>query len=180
MKFKNPHYLHIWCEDVLVIFGASLSEPHTSVVYGNTCIDWPTVPCPSHSHETDTLHVPMLACCKAMPRLRSCARVVVNSAVRSDDSYKTKNADNGKAKSWDTRVMNCETGTRERSVNLFMLALPCQCHHPWLSRMSVFLLVTLHKPFFTLLLSTTRTHSILDKTCAHKMLMGMHRPHPLA
>ena len=47
--------------------------------------------------------------------------------------------------------MNCETGTRERSANLFIVALPCRCRHPWLSRTSVFLLVTLHKPFFTLL-----------------------------
>ena len=29
---------------------------------------------------------------------RSCSHVVVNSAVRSGDSYKTKNTDNGKAK----------------------------------------------------------------------------------
>ena len=104
MKFKNPQYLHIWCEDVLVIFGASMSEPHTSVVYGNTCIDRPTVrltdrPCPSHSHDADMLHAPTLACCKAMPCLRWCAHMVVNSAVCSFDSYKTEIADNGKAKS---------------------------------------------------------------------------------
>ena len=51
------------------LIGASLSEPHTIVVYGTTCIDRPTDrptdqptyrPCPSHSRDTDTLHVPTL------------------------------------------------------------------------------------------------------------------------
>ena len=53
----------------------------------------------------------------------------VNSAVHSGDSYKTKNADDGKAKSRDTRVTNCKAGTRERPANLFILALPCRCRH---------------------------------------------------
>ena len=53
----------------------------------------------------------------------------VNSAVRSGDSYKTENADDGKAKSRDTRATNCEAGTRERPANLFILALPCRCRH---------------------------------------------------
>ena len=88
--------------------------------------------------------------CKAMPRLGSCARVMVNSAVHSGDSYKTENADNGKVKSWDTRTTNCEAGTRKRSANLFIRVLPCRCRHPLLSRTSVFSLVTSHKPFFTL------------------------------
>ena len=34
-------------------------------------------------------------------------------------------------------------------------------------------------PFSHYYTSTTRTHSILDKTCAHKMLTGVHSPHPL-
>ena len=139
-------------------YGVKMYLSFLGQAWANPTLAWSTGthastdrPCPSHSHDTDTLHVSMLACCKAMPHLRSCARVVVNSAVRSDDSYKTANMDNGKVKSWDTRATNCETGTRERTANLFILVLPCRCRHPWLSHTSVFLLVTLHKPFFTLL-----------------------------
>ena len=53
----------------------------------------------------------------------------VNSSVRSGDSYKTENADDGKAKSRDTRATNCEAGMRERPANFFILALPCRCRH---------------------------------------------------
>ena len=81
-------------------------------------------PCPSHSRDTDTLHVPTLPRGTSMPC--SCH---VNSAVRSRDSYKTENADDGKAKSRDTRATNCEAGTRERPANLLILALPCRFHH---------------------------------------------------
>ena len=71
---------------------ASLSDPNTSVVYGSTCIDWLTDwPCPSHSRDMNTLHMPTLACA----RVRAWP---VNSAVCSGDSYKTENTDNGKAK----------------------------------------------------------------------------------
>ena len=49
--------------------------------------------------------------------------VVVNGAVRSasGDSYKTENADDGKAKSRDTRATNCEAGMRDRPANCFIL-----------------------------------------------------------
>ena len=122
-----------------VLVGASLSEPHTSMVYGTTCIDRPTDSptdwlCPSHSHDTDTLYVPTLPRGAAMPHSYH-----VNSAVCSRDSYKTENADNGKAKSRDTHATNCEAGTRERPANFFILALPCRSMHPWVSRTSVFL-----------------------------------------
>ena len=50
----------------------SLGEPHTSMVYRNMCIDRP---CPSHSRDTDTLHMPTLPCHATL------MRVVVNSAV---------------------------------------------------------------------------------------------------
>ena len=53
----------------------------------------------------------------------------VNSAVRSCDSYKTGNTDDGKAKSRDTCTTNCEAGTRERPANLFILPLPCRSSH---------------------------------------------------
>ena len=123
--------------------GASLSEPHTSVVYGTTCIDRPTNrPCPSHSRDTDTLHMPTLPRGATMPRSYH-----VNSAVRCDSyMYKTENADDGKAKSRDTRATNCEAGMRERPANLFILALPCRSRHASLGFM-YFSSVTSHKSF---------------------------------
>ena len=107
----------------------------------------------------------------------------VNSAVRSGDSYKTENADDGKAKSRDTRATNCEAGTRERPANLFILALPCRCRHASLGFYvrQFFLPVTSHKPLFTLsYISTTCAHCILDKTYGHVMHTGLQRPDPLA
>ena len=146
------------------------------MVYGTTCIDQPTDrPCPSHSRDTDTLHVPTLPSRHATslvprPHLRErwglgtrlpCHRHV-NSAVRSGDSYKTENADNGKARSRDTHATNCEAGTRERPANLFILALPCRCRHASLGFTYVsFSRRLLHtKPLFTLsYISTTRAHA---------------------
>ena len=80
-------------------------------------------PCPSLSRDTDTLHGPTLK-----PPCHTHVQHV-NSAVCSGDSYKTENADDGKAKSRDTCATNCEAGTRERPANLFILALPCRCRH---------------------------------------------------
>ena len=59
---------------------------------------------------------------------------------------------------------------REKPAKLFILALPCQCSHPWLSRtyVSFFSPVYSHKPFSTLLyISRIHTHHILDKTHTH-------------
>ena len=101
-------------------------------------------PCPSHSRDTDTLHVPTLPSRNAtLMHVRD-----VNSAVRSRDSYKTENADDGKAKSRDTRATNCEAGTRERPASL-----PCRCRHASLGFYvrQFFSPVTSHKPLFTLL-----------------------------
>ena len=59
-----------------LIIGASLSKPHTIVVYWTTCIDRPTDrPCLSHSRDTDMLDVPTPPC-----------HTYVNSAVRSGDT----------------------------------------------------------------------------------------------
>ena len=109
------------------LVGASLSEPHTIVVYGTTCIDRPT-------DRVRPIHVILIRC--TCPRCQSPCHThvrhvnsAVRSAVRSVDSYKTENAYDGKAKSRDTRATNCEVGTRERPANLFILALPCRCRH---------------------------------------------------
>ena len=82
----------------------------------------------SHSRDTDTLHVPTLPC-----------HARANS-VRSGDCYKPVNADDGKAKSRDTRATNCGAGTRERPANLFILTLLVGvAMHPRVSLTSVFL-----------------------------------------
>ena len=98
----------------------------------------------------------------------------MNSAVRSRDSYKTENAEDGKAKSRDTRATNCEAETRERPANLFILALPCRCRHASLGftyvSFSRWLFHT--NPFSHSYISTTRAHCILDKTYGHVMHTG--------
>ena len=110
-----------------MFIGARSRSPHTSVFSGTTCIDRPSDrPCPSHSRDTDKLHM-------LTPPCGTACHAHVNSTVRSRDSYKTENANDGKAKSRNTRARNCEGGMRERPVNLFILALPCQCHHVSLS-----------------------------------------------
>jgi len=101
----------------------------------------------------------------------------VNSAVRSGDSFKTENADDGKAKSRDARA----TARLERETSEPLL--PCRCRHTCILGFHVrqfFSPVTSHKPFFTVsYISTTRTHRILD-TYAQIIHTGVHRPHPLA
>ena len=126
----------VWVCSSMQIIGASVSEAHTSVVYGNMCIDrstdWPI-------NRVCPIHVIQIRCTRAHTATPCHAHVVVNGAVHSGNSYKTENADDGKAKSRDTRATNCEARMRERPVNLFILALPCWCCHPWLSCTSVFL-----------------------------------------
>ena len=69
------------------LIGVSLSEPHTSMVYGNTCIDRLTDQPTDRSTMSGPIHVIWIRC------------MVVYSAVCSGDSYNTENADNGKVKS---------------------------------------------------------------------------------
>ena len=87
---------------VAAIIGASLSEPHTIVVYGNTCIDRPTDRvCPSHV---------ILICC-------TCSRC--HAHVCSEQGTVTRR---GREHRWwegekgDTRTMKCEAGKREIPV----------------------------------------------------------------
>ena len=90
----------------------------------------------------------------------------VNSALRSGDSYKTENADDGKAKSRDTRATNCEAGTRERPANpSYLRFLVGVAMHPWVSRTSVFLAgYFTQTPFHTSLHkhNTYTLHSVQD------------------
>ena len=118
---------------IYTVIGESLSEAYTIVVYGTTCIDRPTDrPCPSHSLDTDTLHVSML------PRRH--ATLMWTSAVCSGDSYKTEIADNGKAKSetpsqWTARLER----ERDQRTSSYLRFLVGVAMHPWVSHMSVFL-----------------------------------------
>ena len=163
---------------------ASLSEPHTIVVYGTTCIDRPTDrPINRPTDRVRPIHVILIRCtcsrCQAaMPH--SHVRHV-NSAVRSGDSYKTENADDGKAKSRDTRATNCEAGTRDQRTSSYLRFLVGVAMHPWVFTYVSFSRWLLHtNPFSHSYISTTHAHCILDKTYGHVMHTGMHRPHPLA
>ena len=140
-----------------------LSEPHTSVVYGNMLFDRLTnrpTNCvhPSHViHVHDMSHVPTLPCHATL----MC--VVANSAVHSGDSYKIKNANNGKTKSRDTRATNCEAGMRERDQQI---SLPCWCRHP--SCMSVFLAGRFTQTlFYTFLHKAQHMHTTFWTRLAH-------------
>ena len=106
------------------VIGASLSEPHTSVVYGTTCIDRPTNrPCPSHSRDTDTLHMPTLPSRHAtlMSDMWT-VQCVVEIATR----LRTPTMGKRKAETPAQRTARLEW---ERLANLFILALPCRCRH---------------------------------------------------
>ena len=66
---------------------------------------------PKHIHTIPTSCATLALMCMCM---------VVSNTVRNGDSYKTKNANDGKAKSRDTRATNWEARTKERPANLFM------------------------------------------------------------
>ena len=83
----------------------------------------------------------------------------VNSAVRAGDSCKTKNADDGKAKSRDTRATNCESGTRDQRTSSYLRFLVGVAMHPWVSRTSVFL-----AGHFTQSLDKTYAH-VMNRAC---------------
>ena len=146
------------------MIGASLSEPHSSVVYGTTCIDRPTDRlCLSHSRDIDKLHVPTL------PRRHATVMWTVQSIVMIR-SYNTENADNGKVKSRDTRATNCEARTSERTSEPLhtcasLSVLPCILGF---HVRQFFSPVTSHKPFFTL--------SYISTTCVHCSLVTRPRP----
>ena len=111
------------------------------MVYGSTCIDRPTGrstdrptddrainrptdrptdrPCPSHSRDTDTLHVPTLPSRYATLMSVQCV-VEIATRLRTPTMH-------GKAKSRHPR--NELRGWNERPANLFILALPCRCRH---------------------------------------------------
>ena len=132
---------------------------------------------PSHSRDTDTLHVPTLPCQPARASsweggvcgrdyatLMWTVRCVVVIAARP------RTLTMGKWKSRDTLATNYEAGMRERPANLFILVLPyCRCHHLGFHILAGHFTQTLI--YINLI--------ILDKTCAHVMCTGVHRLHPL-
>ena len=165
------------------------------MVYGSTCIDRPTGrstdrptdrainrptdrptdrPCPSHSRDTDTLHVPTLP--SRYGTLMS-VQCVVEIATR------LRTPTMGKRKA-DTRATNCEAGTRDQRTSSYLRFLVGVVMHPWVSRTSVFLAgYFTQTPFHTFLHKhNTRAHCILDKTLirTRNAYGGAYRPHPLA
>ena len=96
----------------------------------------------------------------AMPRSH------VNSAVHSGDSYKTENANNGKAKSRDTHTTNCKAEMRDQQTSSYLRFFVGVTTVLGFYIRQFFSPVTSHKPFFILFyISTTRVHCILDTYC---------------
>ena len=146
----------VWVCSGMQIIGASVSKAHTSVVYGNMCInqttDWPTdrltdQPCLSHSHDTDTLHT--CPHCYALSRSRAwwwtvqCI-VVIATRLRMPMMEKRK----AETPSEWTAKLEWERETSEplhTCASLLVLSSLAfmygsfSCHA-----------VTSHKPFFTL------------------------------
>ena len=124
------------------LIGTSLSEPHSSMVYGNMCIDrptnWPTdCVCP--------IHVILIHCtcprCHTMPHwcawwwtVQCIVVIAQDQECRWWESEKQKHMHN-----------NCKAGMRERPA---ILALFCWCCHPWIWRTSVFLASHFTQTFF--------------------------------
>ena len=88
-------------------------------------------PCPSHSRDTDTLHVPTLPSRYATLMSVQCV-VEIATRLRTPTMH-------GKAKSRDTRATNCEAGTRDQRTSSYLRFLVGVVMHPWVSRTSVFL-----------------------------------------
>ena len=151
-------------------------------IWGEPKQAWSTGPHASTNQLTDRvrpIHV-MLIPSRAYPATPPC-HAHMKSAVRSGYTYKTENANDWKVKSWDTRTTNCEAGARERPANLFILALPCQCHHASLGFTYIsFSCLSLHTNPFSHFPTYACAHCILDKTYAHTMHTDVDGSHPLA
>ena len=122
------------------MIGASLSEPHTIVVYGTTCIDRPTDqptdqptdrPCPSHSRDTDTLHVPTLPS-------RNATLMSVQCVVEIATRLRTPTMGKRKAETPAQRTARLER-ERDQRTSSYLRFLVGVAMHPWVSRTSVFL-----------------------------------------
>ena len=131
------------------IIGASLSEPHTIVVYGTTCINQP---CPSHSRDTDTLHLPTL------PRRHATLMWTVQCVVVIVTRLRTLTMGKRKAETPTQRTVRLEWEIDQRTSS-YLRFLVGVAMHPWVSCTSVFL-----PSYFT----QTLFHSFLHKhnTCS--------------
>ena len=153
-----------WCISVLGMFNYTLlcsTGPRAST----------DRPCPSHSRDTDTLHVPT-------PRRHATLMWTVQCVVVIATSLRMPTTGKRKAETRAQRTARLERKTREPLHTCASLPVsPCILGF---HVRQFFSPVTSHKPFFTLsYTSTTRAHCILD-TYAHVMHTGVHRPHPLA
>ena len=124
---------------------------------GDQPTDRPTDrPCPSHSRDTDTLHVPTLPSRYATLMSVQC---VVEIATR----LRTPTMGKRKAETPAQRTARLERETSEPLHTCASLSVS-SCILGFHVR-QFFSLVTSHKPLFTLsYISTTRAHCILDKT----------------
>ena len=148
-----------------MFIGASVSEPHTSVVYGTTCIDRPTDrPCPSHSCDTDTFaraHATTRHCHTALMWTVQCV-VVIATRLRTPTMGKRKA---------ETPAQQTARETSEPLHTCASLSVsPCILGF---HVRNFFLPVTSYKFFFTLsYISTTCAHCILDKTSRTRNAYG--------
>ena len=124
--------------------GGCADEVLLGRAWASPTLAWSTGPRASTNRPTDSvcpIHVILIHCtCPHYHAVPPC-HVHVNSAVRSCDSYKTKNGNNGKVKSRPTPVqrtarLEWERDQRASSYLRFFVGVAM---HPWVSRTSVFL-----------------------------------------
>ena len=168
----------------------SLSEPHTSVVYGNTCINRPT----NWPTNRPTMSVPFTWCgyiarahagspynighatlglmCAWWWTVQCVVVIAIRPRTLTTGKQKLRHPRN-ELRGWNERETSEPLHTcASLSVSPCILGFHVR---------QFFSPVTSHKPFFTLsYISTTCVHCILDKTYAHIMHTGVHRPLPLA
>ena len=147
------------------------------MVYGITYINRPTNrPRPSHSRGNDKLHVPTLPCRHATVMWTVECVVVLATRLRMPMMGKRK----AETPAQQTARLERARDQRTSSYLHFLVGVTM---HPWVSHTSVFLAghftQTLFHTFLQVI-STTCVHCILDKTYAHVMHTGVHRPLPLA
>ena len=132
MQTRARWNLNKWC-CMFHVYLSSLDAHLLYTNYSNRSSQLIGTPASMHYVYVSLVQNAVCTCCSYVEK---CEKGLCE--VHSCDSYKTKNADDGKSKSKDTHATKCKAGMRERPANLFILMLPCRCRHPWLSRMSLF------------------------------------------
>ena len=161
------------------LIGASLSEPHTIVVYGTTCIDRPTDRPTVSVPFTWYWYVARAHAAKPPGHTVMSDMWTVQCVVEIATRLRTPTMGKRKPETPAQQTARLERETSEPLHACASLSVSL-CIFGFHVR-QFFSPVTSHKPLFTLsYISTTRAHCILDKTYGHVMHTGVHRPHPLA